>query len=246
MMGLRSDYGFFTGCMVQVGTRYASINYICIVDEKVIIQGEGEIIMCLAIFKPAKVSIPPGNLDRGWQKNPDGAGFAYVHKGKIHIVKGLMTLKEFRAAYDAASKKFKDSPFLIHFRVRSQGDKNAENTHPFMYKHGAMIHNGNIDGTGAVFGTGKSDTALFMEKFGDNLDYETLKDNKEDFDKALQWNKLVFLYPDKKHIIVNEKSGNWDNDVWYSTHAYKDYAPAGNGWTNRAAPHSQMREDIYD
>lgn len=42
MMGLRSDYAFFTGCMVQVGNRYAPINYIRIVDDKVIIQGDGE------------------------------------------------------------------------------------------------------------------------------------------------------------------------------------------------------------
>ena len=42
MMGLEHDYGPFTGCMVKVGNRYAPINYIRIVDEKVIIQGDGE------------------------------------------------------------------------------------------------------------------------------------------------------------------------------------------------------------
>lgn len=42
MMGLESDYGWMTGCMVQVGDRYAPIGYIRIVDNKVIIQGNGE------------------------------------------------------------------------------------------------------------------------------------------------------------------------------------------------------------
>lgn len=42
MMGLPSDYGWWTGCMVQVGERYAPISYIRIVDNKVIIQGDGE------------------------------------------------------------------------------------------------------------------------------------------------------------------------------------------------------------
>lgn len=200
--------------------------------------------MCLAIFKPAKVSIPPAHLNMGWQKNPDGAGFAYVHKGKMHVVNGLMTLKEFRAAYDAACKKFKDSPFLIHFRIRSMGEKNAANTHPFIFKHGAMIHNGTLDGTGAVYQTGPSDTKIFIEKFGDSLDYETLTANKEDFDKAFSWNKLVFLYPNKKHVIINEKSGIWDNDVWYSTSAYRDYHTNQSSWINR--PNHPRREDVYD
>lgn len=42
MMGLPSDYGFTTGCMVKVGDRYAPIGYIRIVDDKIIIQGDGE------------------------------------------------------------------------------------------------------------------------------------------------------------------------------------------------------------
>jgi hypothetical protein len=42
LMGLQSDYGMWTGCMVKVEDRYAPINYIRIVDNKIIIQGDGE------------------------------------------------------------------------------------------------------------------------------------------------------------------------------------------------------------
>lgn len=42
MMGLRCDYSWLAGCMVKVGDRYAPISYIRIVDDKVIIQGDGE------------------------------------------------------------------------------------------------------------------------------------------------------------------------------------------------------------
>ena len=42
MMGLSASYGPIQGCMVRVGSRYAPIEYIRIVDDKVIIQGDGE------------------------------------------------------------------------------------------------------------------------------------------------------------------------------------------------------------
>ncbi|SDQ42712.1 hypothetical protein [Pseudoxanthomonas sp. CF125] len=41
LMGLRHSWGPMQGCMVQVGQRYSPIEYIRIVDDKVIIQGDG-------------------------------------------------------------------------------------------------------------------------------------------------------------------------------------------------------------
>lgn len=193
--------------------------------------------MCLAIFKPAKVAVPEANLHQGWIRNPDGGGFAYVHKGKVHVVKGLMTWKDFLAAYLAASSKFKDSPFLIHFRIRSLGDKSDSNTHPFMFKYGALIHNGTIDGTGAKHAEGKSDTALFAEKVGDYLDYENTHKHKKEWDEALSaYNKVVILYNDKKHLILNEDQGKWDGDVWYSNPwSYRPVQQQNNNYVNSKA-----------
>jgi hypothetical protein len=42
MMGLESDFGVMTGCMVKVGDRYAPLGFVRIVDNKVIIQGDGD------------------------------------------------------------------------------------------------------------------------------------------------------------------------------------------------------------
>ena len=42
MMGLRASWGPVQGCMVKVGSRWAPLEYIRIVDDKVIIQGDGE------------------------------------------------------------------------------------------------------------------------------------------------------------------------------------------------------------
>lgn len=178
--------------------------------------------MCIAIYQPAKKEIPISHLHSSWVHNPDGAGFAFANKGKITHVKGLMTYKEFLEAYQVARKKYSNNPFLVHFRIRSAGDRKPDNTHPFMLKNGAaLIHNGTIDGTGAKYDEGKSDTALFVEKYGDWLTFENVSKHKSELDLALGYNKIVILYPDKNRVILNEKDGVWDNDIWYSNHTFK-------------------------
>jgi len=177
--------------------------------------------MCIAIFKPANKVIPEEYLRSSWTANPDGAGFCYVKDGKIVVDKDHMTVKDFLSAYDKAYKRNKNSPFLIHFRIRSMGDKGKGHTHPYLFDHGALIHNGTIHGSGAVYGSGPSDTELFALKLGKWMVYEYVEKYKKEIEDALDWNKVVLLYPDKRHIILNESKGTWDDGVWYSTSAYK-------------------------
>jgi predicted glutamine amidotransferase len=183
--------------------------------------------VCLAIFKPAKVILPEESIRNGWISNSDGGGYAFIDKKKVVHRKGIMTLKEFGEAYAADSKQYKKSPFAVHFRIRSMGDKSPSNTHPYPIAKGMLIHNGTIDGTGAVGGVGESDTAKFCKMFGDQLTYEWVKEHKEELETAIGWNKLVMLYDDGKFHIINEKSGLWVGDVWYSNHSFKPRLPHG-------------------
>lgn len=181
--------------------------------------------MCLAIFKPAKVILPESSIREGWVHNPDGGGYAFLNsKGKIIKRKGITTLKEFGEAYAKDSKQYKKSPFIVHFRIRSAGAKSPDNTHPFDIADGALIHNGTISGTGATY-TGDSDTKKFCDEFGDKLTSEWVKENKASLEDALTGgNKLVMLYQNGQHFIINEKQGVWADDVWYSNHSYKAYS----------------------
>lgn len=183
--------------------------------------------MCLAIFKPAGVSVPFEHLQNGWIRNPDGAGFALHEKGRIKVTKGLMTLKEFSAALDKVKKKQVDCPMLIHFRIRSLGDRNAEQTHPFVFEHGAAIHNGTLDGTGAIHGTGDSDTNKFIAAVGSELTPEIVERCKDDLGRAVgAWNKIAFLFKNGKHVILNERAGYWHEGVWYSNRTYESRSMA--------------------
>lgn len=177
--------------------------------------------MCLIIVKPPKVEIPEDDLRLAWQSNCDGAGFAFSTKKEVKIVKGFMAVKDFLTSYNEHTKKFKNSVFLIHFRVRTYGDKSEMNTHPFEINGGAMAHNGGFTGTGAQTMEGPSDTNLFAQRYKDVLTYEHVKQHKVGWGQAVGYNKIALLYPENKYLIINENDGIWDKEAWYSQMFWK-------------------------
>lgn len=180
--------------------------------------------MCLAIVKPASVMVPEAHLREGWRRNPDGAGYAFVHDGELQSRKGFMKLKEFLESYNKDVVAHADSPFLIHFRITSMGSTTEENTHPFKIDDGLLIHNGTLTGTGAVYGNGPSDTARFAEMFKSDLSFDFIAKHKAAWDAAVTGSKLCILYKDARYQIINEKDGRWEDGVWYSNTSYKAWA----------------------
>lgn len=178
--------------------------------------------MCIAIYKPEKVVIKEETLNLCWVHNSDGAGFAYVRDGSVIVEKGFMGLKDFKEAYFTAFKSNKKSPFLIHFRIRTDGDRDAANTHPFeLGNGGVMIHNGCLSGSASKYGEGPSDTNYFVQKFGQVLTFANISKHKKELEAAVGYNKLAFLFPDGNAAILNESSGVWSEGSWYSNHTFK-------------------------
>jgi predicted glutamine amidotransferase len=175
--------------------------------------------MCIAIFKPSSATIPEEVLARCWANNPDGAGYAFFNGSGITTVKGMLTFKEFLASYN--KDKANNQNFLIHFRIRSMGDKRKEDTHPFIFQHGVLIHNGTITGTGATFGKGKCDTELFTEELGEHLTKEWVQENKPKLEEVLGYNKIALMYNDGEVVIINERSGVKSDGVWYSNRSFE-------------------------
>lgn len=177
--------------------------------------------MCLAILKPAGKILPEDHIREGWISNPDGGGYGFVEEpGKIVVRKGFHKLKEFVDSYKADEEKYKDSPFLVHFRICTMGAKDDTNTHPFETEHGILIHNGTLTGTEAKYGAGKSDTALFAESFSKYLTFDFVYNHKKELDSALSHNKIALLYKDRRWIILNEDAGRWVEGIWYSNNGY--------------------------
>jgi glutamine amidotransferase len=187
--------------------------------------------MCLAIYCPAGADVPIEHLVEGFRNNPHGAGFSFFdNKWKIRRQR-YMKFEEFMDAYEEAKETYgNDSPFSIHFRYATHGTTNVDNVHPFMYNSDtSVIHNGIIDCM--IDDPAMSDTASFVENYLSSLPREWY-DNKFLFDMVEQYcvgSKLVVMTsnPKAKHsaYIVNESSGLWDNDVWYSNAGYCKRSP---------------------
>lgn len=88
--------------------------------------------MCVICVKEKDVLFPSKQtLENCFFNNNDGAGFMYVHEGKVHIKKGLMTFETFYEALSLAREKTGDkAAYVMHFRISTQGF-NKECTHPF-------------------------------------------------------------------------------------------------------------------
>lgn len=90
--------------------------------------------MCIIASKPAGVDMPKENyISNMFNNNSDGAGLMYAVGGKVHIEKGFMTLRDFNEKLEQLDREYclKKLPLVMHFRVATHGEVNAENCHPF-------------------------------------------------------------------------------------------------------------------
>ena len=199
--------------------------------------------MCLAIAKPAGAVVPVGHLYAGYQGNPHGCGFAYAENGKLSIVKGLFSFKEFMERY----RRYEHLPMLVHFRYSTHGEPSVLNCHPFSMWEGryALIHNGVIHIHQSI-SKDLSDTAHFarlimepMLKAGINpekaafryLVEESIGDNNkvlimDNNGKITIYNESLGEYEDAEDkagnpVIVEGKDGEEQATVWYSNVGYK-------------------------
>jgi glutamine amidotransferase len=182
--------------------------------------------MCLAIYCPAGKDVELEHLVEGYCNNPHGAGFSYFdEKGKVRRQR-FMKFEEFLSAYEEAKREHGEhSPFSIHFRYATHGKTDVDNVHPFMYNSDTtVIHNGILDCL--IDDKAMSDTFSFVENYLTSLPREWY-DNEYLFDLVEQYctgSKLVILTanPNAKHYayIVNESSGFWENEIWYSNKSF--------------------------
>lgn len=178
--------------------------------------------MCIAIMSQAGITVPKERLEQSFRINDDGAGFMYAENNQLHIEKGFMDFDSFYAAY----KPHEEKPIAIHFRIKTYGDLNEENTHPFQVgQHLGMVHNGIINAV-ARPDKSKSDTYWFNQKilvpiYKRDSRFIFKEHFKELVKEYIGWSKLVFLNNKGHHTIVNEDKGVWDEGVWYSNTSYR-------------------------
>jgi len=186
--------------------------------------------MCIAIAKSASKEISKETMSTCWQHNPDGAGFMYNANGRLKIKKGFFTFKEFWQSY-SASVHNKGIKAAIHFRIKTHGEINHENCHPFrVNEHMGFIHNGIISSISTKEDKSKSDTWHFNEqllkpmvhKYADILETDSIQMLIGDY---IGHSKLVFLDDKDDMWIINSHLGEIDDGIWYSNNSYKERKP---------------------
>lgn len=178
--------------------------------------------MCIAIAKPGDALIPKETLETCFEANPDGAGYMFANKRNKEIVikKGFFTFEDFWKEY----QKDQYRKCAIHFRIKTHGNTDEDNCHPFsVNKSLAFIHNGIINNVDSTFDKTKSDTWHFNEailkELPENFLYHSaIKDLIAHF---IGYSKLVFLNSKGDFEIINPHLGTWNEKVWYSNNSFK-------------------------
>lgn len=183
--------------------------------------------MCIAIYKPAGITLTREALLNSFNSNRDGAGFAYVKDGEVNIQKGYFDFDRFWTEF----QPFQDLQCIIHFRVATHKAVNGRNCHPWRINDDTVfIHNGMISNCG--MDDDISDTGNFAKHVMEPMlalapDFWKISQFKWLVEAAIgSGNKLVFLDKDGEYKIFNESAGYWDNGVWFSNKSYTTYSPS--------------------
>ena len=169
--------------------------------------------MCVILYKPNNVAMPTKDiLKTCYDNNPDGAGYMYSNDNNVVIKKGFMTFNAFYKSLKSTKKLWNNTPFVIHFRISTQGGVNKQLTHPFPLSANmsdlkklnnksniGIAHNGIIDLTSNYYkkDINHSDTMEFI------TDYLSLIIDNINYYKNSKTLKLIERLADSKLAILD-------------------------------------------
>lgn len=184
--------------------------------------------MCLIITGPAQkvresLLTTPGLLADVWKSNGDGIGAMHVSDDGLLVVDKTLAKSLDQAADFIARLPESDKDLAIHFRMRTHGDVDTLNCHPYPVVEGEvhMMHNGVLQIDDSSDKT-KSDTWHYIDK--------VVRPQIEVAPQIIAvpaWqelvaehignsNRLVFLDRSGKLVIVNKHLGIEHDGMWFS------------------------------
>jgi glutamine amidotransferase len=184
--------------------------------------------MCLLTFLPAGVMPDPAALRNGAYLNDDGHGFAIVVDDHIIVQRG-MDADVLVEAFGAVRHQHPDGPALFHSRLSTHGEASVDNCHPFPIGGDArtlLAHNGVLPKlVQPAKGDPRSDTRIAAEDFLPVFGSLRARRTRLRFERWMTpHNKVVILTVDRRFkqraYILNEQSGIWAGEIWYSNDGY--------------------------
>jgi predicted glutamine amidotransferase len=178
--------------------------------------------MCIIIVNKSSL-LDKKTLQICFENNPDAMGLMYANRGKVKIFKELVNFDKFYSVYCNVRKNKDIGNIVLHFRIGTSGNQDLTNCHPFRVNNNlAFCHNGIINEY-SFKKSDFSDTVLFNESILKKLPFNFLSNRPivKLLDKYCTGSKLVFLDNFGTVSFVNEKSGHWVKDNWFSNNGYK-------------------------
>ena len=184
--------------------------------------------MCLLTFLPAGVLPDPAALLNGAAINDDGHGYAIVVDDHILVRHGMLA-EDMVETFDTIRREHPDGPALFHSRFATHGEPTLDNCHPYLVGGDArtvLAHNGVLPAiVQPATGDPRSDTRIAAEDFLPTFGSLTLRRTRLQVERWMtRHNKMVILTVDRRFkqraYILNETSGIWDGDIWYSNDGY--------------------------
>ena len=175
--------------------------------------------MCILVHQPAGTTISEAMLKDFFDHNPDGFGAMFSVDNKIEVIKTLACEEEVIKIYNehVAGKEA-----IIHFRMKTHGDIDLNNCHPYRVTDDIWLaHNGILSEGNPVDKT-KSDTWHYIEYIlRPALTAQPELLDNQDFIEYLgsmigSSNKFGLLRNDGKVFIVNKEDGVEHEGLWLS------------------------------
>lgn len=203
--------------------------------------------MCLLVSQPKTVSFTDSFLSDVYDKNSDGLGVMYAEDGKLHIYKCLpANAKDF---IDFYRKHAANRGCMWHARMRTHGDVDKDNCHPYQVTDDIWLAHNGILSTGNYADHTKSDTWHFIKNVlrpaltaqpDLMLDKEWI-----DFmgDLIGSGNKFGLVRADGESCIINRRQGVEFMQSWLSnTYAW---SPSRFGFQGQARWKSSWEEEEW-
>lgn len=98
--------------------------------------------MCVIVYLPEGKNVTEEQLKTCYNNNKDGWGIMFAKHGKLETLKDVSSFEHFFHNYKLIPT---DVNRALHFRIRTSGDINKANCHPFVPVEGVgLMHNGTI------------------------------------------------------------------------------------------------------
>lgn len=176
--------------------------------------------MCMLIQHSPKSHLTRDMLSNFLDCNPDGFGFMYGDGRKLHVIK--LPTPDRKEVFHLYDTYIKGRAAVLHFRMRTHGDINDQNTHPYRVTDDVwMAHNGVLR-TGNDANPAMSDTWHLIEGWIRPLLVESpgLLYTRQ-FQEMLgafigSSNKLAFADRKGRIVVINSTAGIVHANTWFS------------------------------